>query len=146
MGLIQTTMPPDRPAGLPEATYVNIIAYMLQFNGSAPGTQPLTATTAVSDRRERARRRPRAAGRPARRLEDDGVAERARMRGAAGAAGRRARSAAGGRGQQAPAPTGVTVAGEVKNFARSPTRCCAIRRPATGRCCGAISTRRATAR
>src|SRR5262245_29167248 len=47
-GLIQTTMPANNPGGLPEATYVNIIAYILQFNGIAPGTTPLTATSNVT--------------------------------------------------------------------------------------------------
>ena len=42
-GLIQTTMPTDRPGALPDDTYVNIVAFILQSNGRTPGTQPLTA-------------------------------------------------------------------------------------------------------
>ena len=40
------SMPPEQPGGLPEATYLNIAAYILQTNGGIPGTQPLTTTTA----------------------------------------------------------------------------------------------------
>ena len=46
-GLIQTTMPTDRPGALSADTYVNIIAFILQSNGRTPGTTPLTATTSV---------------------------------------------------------------------------------------------------
>src|SRR4029079_19440468 len=46
-GLIQTTLPSDRPGALPADTYVNIVAFFLQSNGRTPGTQPLTATTSV---------------------------------------------------------------------------------------------------
>src|SRR6187200_1257334 len=46
-GLIQTTMPTDRPGALPADTYVNIVAFILQSNGRTPGTTPLTATTSV---------------------------------------------------------------------------------------------------
>src|SRR5262247_4305120 len=46
-GLIQTTMPSDRPGSLPADTYVNIVAYILQSNGRTPDNQPLTATTSA---------------------------------------------------------------------------------------------------
>ena len=46
-GLIRTTMPADNPGGLSEPTYVNIVAYILQYNGIAAGTTPLTPTTDV---------------------------------------------------------------------------------------------------
>jgi hypothetical protein len=46
-GLVQTTMPTDRPGALPTDTYLNIIAFILQSNGRTPGTQALTATTSV---------------------------------------------------------------------------------------------------
>ena len=42
-GLIQTSMPADNPNGLSETTYLNIVAYILQFNKIAAGTTPLTA-------------------------------------------------------------------------------------------------------
>jgi len=41
------SMPPDQPGGLPEATYLSIVAYILQSNGAAPGTQALTTATTV---------------------------------------------------------------------------------------------------
>src|SRR5512138_3479537 len=47
LGLIQTTMPTDRPGALPADTYINIVAFILQSNGRTPGTTPLTATTTV---------------------------------------------------------------------------------------------------
>ncbi len=48
LGLIQTTMPTDRPGALPAETYVNIVAYILQANGIAAGNQALTTTTTVA--------------------------------------------------------------------------------------------------
>ena len=41
------TMPADNPGGLSENTYANIVAYILQYNGVAAGTTPLTPTTDV---------------------------------------------------------------------------------------------------
>jgi len=112
-GLIQGTMPPDRAGALPEQDYVNIAAYILQFNGATPGTQALTTATAVpigSFLRPGATQGGGAAG----------AAAPAGGRGAGAAAGGRAGgAAAGGRGaQQAPQPTGITVAGQVKTFTR----------------------------
>src|SRR5262245_35223327 len=46
-GLIQTTMPTDRPGALPADTYVNIVAFIMQSNGRTAGPQALTATTSV---------------------------------------------------------------------------------------------------
>ena len=43
--LTRTTMPQDRPGALAEETYVQLVAYILQANGSAPGTQELPADT-----------------------------------------------------------------------------------------------------
>ena len=40
-GLIQTTMPTDRPGALPADTYVNIIAFILQNNAFPSGTTEL---------------------------------------------------------------------------------------------------------
>jgi len=42
---ITVTMPPDNAGGLPEATYVNLTAFLLQANGSAPDAELLTAAT-----------------------------------------------------------------------------------------------------
>ena len=45
--LIRNSMPADNPGGLSENNYANIVAYILQFNGVAAGTTPLTPTTDV---------------------------------------------------------------------------------------------------
>jgi alcohol dehydrogenase (cytochrome c) len=107
IGLTQTTMPPDRPGQLPLQTYVDIVAYILQFNGRPAGNQPLAATTDV------------VIGGSAQAAAAPGGA--AAGRGGAGRAAGAAPAAApgggrgGGRGQQPP-PMGLTVSGEVKNF------------------------------
>jgi alcohol dehydrogenase (cytochrome c) len=45
---IQASMPPTSPGTLGETAYINIAAYLLQANGARPGAQPLTtASTAV---------------------------------------------------------------------------------------------------
>jgi alcohol dehydrogenase (cytochrome c) len=105
---IRNTMPSDRPGALPEQTYVNIVAYILQANGRTPGTQPLTPTTEApiaGPTGPAAQAAPPAQG---------GGAPAGRGAGGAAAAPAGGR---GGRGQQPP-PTGLTVAGEVKNFTR----------------------------
>ena len=111
LGLMQATMPSDRPGALTEQTYVNIAAYILQANGRAAGNQPLTAATAVVIGGGSATQAPVAAaaqvGAPA-----------PAGRGGRGAPAPAAPGAPGGRGQQAPAPTGLTVAGDAKNFVR----------------------------
>ena len=40
---ISVAMPPSAPGQLGEETYVNIIAYILQFNGATPDDKPLTS-------------------------------------------------------------------------------------------------------
>ncbi|MET3901018.1 mono/diheme cytochrome c family protein [Devosia sp. UYZn731] len=40
---ISVAMPPSAPGKLGEETYVNIIAYILQFNGATPDDKPLTS-------------------------------------------------------------------------------------------------------
>src|SRR5580693_1236448 len=42
VGFMQGAMPPNNPGALTEATYLNIAAFILQSNGSRPGTQALT--------------------------------------------------------------------------------------------------------
>jgi alcohol dehydrogenase (cytochrome c) len=107
-GLIQTTMPTDRPGALPVDTYVNIVAFILQSNGRTPGTQPLTAATAAPIGGTAAA--PPAAA-PAQGAQA-AAAPGGRAAGAAAGAG-----GGGGRGQAQAPVTGLTVAGEVKNFA-----------------------------
>jgi len=120
LGLIQSTMPPDRPGGLTEETYVNIAAFILQTNGIPAGAQPLTAnTTAVIGA---AASPAPAGGQRGAAVPAQGAGQRGGAAGAAGAAtgqrGAGGQAAGGQRGQQQPAPTGVTVAGEVKNYVR----------------------------
>ncbi len=43
---MSATMPPGKPS-LAEAEYLNITAFILQFNGAPAGTQALTAATAT---------------------------------------------------------------------------------------------------
>src|SRR5687768_59896 len=129
-GLIRTTMPSDNPGGLPEQTYVNIVAYILQFNGRTPGNQPLTAATEVpigggapAAAQAPAGRGGAAAGAaqaPGGRGGAGAPAAGAGVPGGRGGAGAQAGAAAGGGGRGQPqAPViGLTVAGQVKNFAR----------------------------
>ena len=45
--LTRSTMPQDRPGALTDETYVSLVAYILQENGSAPGTLELPADAAA---------------------------------------------------------------------------------------------------
>jgi alcohol dehydrogenase (cytochrome c) len=45
---LRATMPPEGPGSLPEATYLDIVAYLLESNGSEASRQPLVATTATA--------------------------------------------------------------------------------------------------
>src|SRR5262245_63887688 len=111
-GLVQTTMPTDRPGALPADTYVNIIAFILQSNGRTPGNQPLTATT--STRMGGGGQPPAAAAQNAPAAAQNAAAPAGR---GAGPQGGGAQGGGRGRGDAAPV-TGLTVAGEVKDFAR----------------------------
>jgi len=101
------SMPPEQPGGLPEATYLAIVAYILQSNGATAGAQPLTAQTTVA-LGAFVSAAPATAQAPA------GQAPAGR------GAGPAAPAAAGARGRGAPAAPilGLTVAGEIKNYAR----------------------------
>jgi alcohol dehydrogenase (cytochrome c) len=85
---MRSAMPPANPGGLPEATYVNLAAYLLQFNGGSADGRALTTTTAAP------------------------VGDGLGGRGAGGPGGPTA-----GVGSSTDARTGVTVAGTVPNFA-----------------------------
>lgn len=109
------TMPPGQAGNVSPEAFLNVTAYLLQANGRIAGTQPLTAATDVPVI-------PRGAGGaavpPA-----QAVAAGAGPRGAPpvaagrGAAAAQAAAPAAGRGQ-APAPvTGLTVTGQVRNYA-----------------------------
>src|SRR5262245_59774439 len=119
-GLIQTTMPTDRPGALPADTYVNIVAFILQSNGRTPGTTPLTATTSAVIGGAAPAAAPAQAGAQAPAAAPQGRGAGARAAGAAPAgraAGAGAGGGGGGRGQAQAPVVGLTVSGEVKNFA-----------------------------
>lgn len=42
---ISVAMPPSAPGLLGEETYINIVSYIMQFNGAAPGDAPLSTDT-----------------------------------------------------------------------------------------------------
>jgi alcohol dehydrogenase (cytochrome c) len=86
---LRSAMPPTNPGGLPEATYVNLAAYLLQVNGGSADGSALTTTTATPV--------------------GDGLGGR-------GDSGPAPPAAAAGSGSSPAARTGVTVAGTVPNF------------------------------
>ncbi len=111
VGFMQGAMPPTNPGGLTEAAYLDITAYILQYNGSRPGNQALTAAAAV-------RIGSIATGQQVAQITQGGGGNGGgRGRGAAGggaaAGGGRA---GGGRGAAAAQPRGLTIAGTVKNY------------------------------
>ncbi len=44
---LRATMPPEGPGSLPESTYVEVIAYLLEVNGGTAGDEPLRPATAA---------------------------------------------------------------------------------------------------
>jgi alcohol dehydrogenase (cytochrome c) len=118
---IQGAMPPDGPTLSPDQ-YQSIVAYILQQNGAAAGSQPFLPTTAVLIGAVATGRRPSAAaqasaGGPQR---GAGGALEQTPAGRGQAPGGRGLGpdgpAPGGRGQAAPVARGLTVMGEVKNY------------------------------
>jgi alcohol dehydrogenase (cytochrome c) len=88
---LEGAMPPGNPGSLGEQAYVNVTAFILDFNGARPGNQPLTASSKMAIRSVatgQVKARP-AAGEPL-----------------------------GGRAEAPvpPTPRGVVVPGEVKNY------------------------------
>ncbi len=104
VGFMSGSMPPTNPGSLTDATYVNIAAFILQYNGSRPGNTALTATTNVAIRSVATGVLAQAGG---------GGGGRGQGKQAAGGAGA---AKGGGRGAAAPAPRGLTIEGTVKNF------------------------------
>jgi alcohol dehydrogenase (cytochrome c) len=110
-GYIQTTMPPGAPGSLAQKMCVDITAFLLEANGAAAGTQPLTVDSTTGIRSV-------ASGRRLSPPADNSSAGGGRGRG-----GRGASATGGGRGpgsgvfpvNLAPA-RGLTVSGEVKNY------------------------------
>ena len=101
VGFIEGAMPPGNPGTLGEANYLNIAAFILQYNGARAGNQALTATTNTTIRTIATGVLAQAGGGRA---------------GRGGAAGGAAAGGGGGRGAAAPAPRGLTVTGTVKNY------------------------------
>jgi alcohol dehydrogenase (cytochrome c) len=118
---IQGAMPPDGPTLSPDQ-YQSIVAYILQQNGAAAGSQPFLPTTAVLIGAVATGRRPSAAaqasaGGPQRGA--GGALEQTPARRGQAPGGRGLGPdgpAPGGRGQAAPVARGLTVMGEVKNY------------------------------
>jgi alcohol dehydrogenase (cytochrome c) len=109
---ISASMPPDRPGQLRQEVYLDIVAYILQVNGRMPSDQMLTANSSALVGGGAAAQAP--AGAAAAGGGRQGAAPAGRAGGGRGDGA----GAPGGRGAAAPPATGVTVAGEVKNFAR----------------------------
>lgn len=117
---MSTTMPPGGPA-LGADAYAWIMAYVLQSNGAAAGSQPFTPNTRVAI----AGVAPGRGTQPA-----QAVAPAAGQNQAAG--GGAARPPSGGREQVLvmPVPRGLTVAGEIRNF--TPVTDAMLRNPPPG--------------
>ena len=92
---VQTTMPPGGAGSLSEATYLSIVSYLLQANGARGAAQPLT---------------------PAAALPIGAIATGQLVRDPAAPPAPGGVPATGRPGGQAPAPRGLTVSGEVKNY------------------------------
>ena len=95
IGFMRATMPPGAGGSLPDQTYINLAAFILDANSAQPGNRPLTMRIGGHDPQRR-------------------------FRTACGvSATGRGRAAVQQAAQTAPfpqAPRGITVAGEVKNF------------------------------
>jgi alcohol dehydrogenase (cytochrome c) len=101
VGFMEGAMPPNNPGGLGEPNYLNITAFVLQSNGARAGNQALAGNSTVAIRS----------------VTGQVVAQ---VQGGQGKQGKQGKAgpaaAAGGRGAAAPAPRGLTVAGNVKNY------------------------------
>src|SRR6202140_5851198 len=96
INFIRSTMPPGAGGSLPDQTYINLAAFVLDANSARPGDRTLTTEAVVSIRAV-------ASGQRAAYLQP-------------GAAGLPPTARAGERQQGRQAPRGITVAGEVKNY------------------------------
>jgi alcohol dehydrogenase (cytochrome c) len=98
VAFLEGAMPPGNPGSLGEQAYVNVTAFILDFNGARPGNQPLTAASKVAIRSV--------------------ATGQARAQTAPGTARPAAGEPLGGRAEAAvpPTPRGIVVAGEVKNY------------------------------
>jgi PQQ-dependent dehydrogenase (methanol/ethanol family) len=110
---IEGAMPPGNPNSLGDQNYINIAAFILESNGGRAGTQALAAGTTGAIRSF-------ATGQVLAQAQQKGVPFPPQGNGKQGPGGRGA--GAGGRGGRgggrgaAPAPRGLTVEGDVKNY------------------------------
>ena len=93
IGFMRATMPPGAGGSLPDQTYINLAAFILDANSARPGDRALTAESGVSIRAV-------ASGQRAAYLQPGAAAP----------------PAAQPDNQARQAPRGITVAGEVKNY------------------------------
>ncbi len=99
VGFMEGAMPPNNPGGLGEQNYLNIAAFILQSNGARAGNQALTGKSAVAIRSVTGQ-----------------VVAQVQGQGKQGKQGKGAAPAGGGRAAAPPAPRGLTIAGNVKNY------------------------------
>ena len=92
INFIRATMPPGAGGSLPDQTYTNVAAFILDANSARPGAQALTAQSAVSIRSVATGQRAALPTTPATPAAPQATATAAE------------------------APRGITVAGEVKNY------------------------------
>jgi len=95
IGFMRATMPPGAGGSLPDQTYINIAAFILDANSALAGNQPLTADSRVAIRSVASGQRT-ASLRPGAAVVNSPSANQDKQ------------------GKQA--PRGITVAGEVKNY------------------------------
>ncbi|MBV8903161.1 MAG: cytochrome c, partial [Acidobacteriia bacterium] len=109
VGFLQGAMPPNNPGSLGEEAYLNVVAFLLDYNGARPGNQPLTAANKTTIRSVAT-----------------GQIRQVAQAGAPAGRGGQGRGGRGGAGQEplggraeAPIPAtprGLIVPGEVKNY------------------------------
>jgi alcohol dehydrogenase (cytochrome c) len=95
VGFMEGAMPPTNPGGLGEQNYLNITAFILQSNGARAGNQALTGNSTVAIRS----------------VTGQLVAQ---IQGGQAKQGKQGKQ--GGRGAAPPAPRGLTIPGNVKNY------------------------------
>jgi alcohol dehydrogenase (cytochrome c) len=95
VGFMEGAMPPTNPGGLGEQNYLNITAFILQSNGARAGNQALTGNSTVAIRS----------------VTGQVVAQ---IQGGQAKQGKQGKQ--GGRGAAPPAPRGLTIPGNVKNY------------------------------
>src|SRR5215471_17611503 len=107
IGFLQGAMPPTNPGSLGEQNYINVVAFLLDYNSARPGNDALTANTKITIRSV-------ATGQP-RQVAQAGRGGRGGQAGRGGA-NQGGNQPLGGRAE-APIPAtprGLTVPGEVK--------------------------------